>query len=63
MPEDADVDRYSIEYEFRHQFQTQSFGANVKLTLRIDKKLQVINGQMRPEILEADRQSFLADPS
>ena len=60
---DVDVDRYSIEYEFRHQLQTQSFGANVKFTLRIDKKLQVVNGQMRPEIIEADRQSFLADPS
>ena len=35
----------------------------MKFTLRIDKKLQVVNGQMRPEIIEADRQSFLADPS
>ena len=44
VPEDVDVDRYSIEYEFRHQLQTQSFGSSVKFTLRIDKKLQVING-------------------
>ena len=55
VPEEVEVDRYYIEYEFRHQLQTQSFGANVKFTLRIDRKLQVINGQMRPEIIEADR--------
>ena len=41
VPEDAAEDRYSIEYEFRHQLQTQSFGgSSVKFTLLIAKDVQ-----------------------
>lgn len=35
MPEEVKQERFIVEYEFRHQFQTQSFGAPIKFTVMV----------------------------
>lgn len=63
VPEDALEDRYCIEYEFRHQLQTQIFGgSSIKFTLLVDKSLKqdAGNGEMRKEIQQAEDKSFLS---
>jgi len=59
IPEEPTFSRYSVEYEFRHQLQTQSFGCPTKFTVRVDtsSSQECINSQREPPVEDIDELS------